>query len=92
MRTRHGRTFQQIVESFAPIGARMVLDKARLASTVAKCAVNFRSMRSAYRAKERCLKQAVRIFEGRIHCRRDSKARRWRLRFEGWGEIHGDPT
>lgn len=84
------RTFDQIVREFAPIGAMIILEKARLASAVAKCAISLQSRRAAYRIKDKLLERATDLCSGDLRRVQDRKVRRWRLCFKKWGEIHGD--
>lgn len=61
---RQRETFQQILEKTAPAASRRVVERARLASSIAKCARNATSRREAYAVKRRALEHGVATFAG----------------------------
>jgi len=83
------RTFADILRESAPQAARILFEKARQASEIAKCGVSVRSRRAAYVAKERHLDRLTQVVPDRRRLRRfkDYDCGRWVLRF-GFEAIH----
>ena len=61
---RQRETFQQILEKTAPAASRRLVQRARLASSIAKCARGAASRREDYAVKRRALEHGVERFTG----------------------------
>jgi len=59
---RDHETFQQILDKSADANSRRLMDRARMASSIAKCTRNASSRRSAYHVKRRALEHGVATF------------------------------